>query len=131
MYPCLTGIPIHRDYHMTFFISDPLSILGPDIAVRQPVDSKFDITTNYDLFLLYDWHEKIFSKIDEFQCDTDYGKGYDILRNRVIYIFYQHTKGFGWLTLLSIIFELFRGGQFYCWRKPEKITDLPLTNSIT
>jgi hypothetical protein len=87
MYHFLTGIPIHRDYHMTFFISDPLSILGLDIAVRQPVDSKFDITTNYDFFLLYDWHEKKFSKIDEFQCDTDYRKRYDILRNRVIYIY--------------------------------------------
>ena len=71
MYPFLTGIQIHRYYHMTFFISDPLSALVPDIAVRQPLDSKFDITTNYDFFLLYAWHEKIFSKINEFQCDTD------------------------------------------------------------
>ena len=39
------------------------------------------------IFLSYTWHKKTFPETDELQCDTDYGKGCDIFRNRVIFFF--------------------------------------------
>ena len=34
---------IYRDYHITFFVSDTLSALVPDISVRELVGSMADI----------------------------------------------------------------------------------------
>ena len=66
--------------------------------------------------------------------DTVFGYGWVVLKNSMFvqskYIYMFLLVGLWCLMPLSTIFQVYRGGQFYWWRKPPTCRK-SLTNSIT
>ena len=57
------------------------------------------------------------------QINTGY-LGFIIPIDETQSVYVRFGLGLWYLTPLSTIFQLYRGGQFCWWRKPEKTTDL-------
>lgn len=65
---------ISIDYHIPFFISDPLSTLGSDISAQESVGSKADEESDMKkiFFIIYLEEDNISVNL-QLQCDTNYG----------------------------------------------------------
>ena len=91
---------IYRDYHMTFFISDPVSALYLDISARDTEGAIADEGSDMKKAMLWPFYHytdtrKHFWKLTDYNVKPiaeGLGKGYDVFQNCVIYIFYQPTR---------------------------------------